>query len=132
MKNLLQFAFAAVTALSVQVTDSSAADRYSSDRQRISNLSRTSYSGGSGFFKITVTVEDGGLDGNLLHRQTPTTVERPVFGPHILTFMTDEDRAELEFLMRLGVDLRPDREGYFDQWTSSSPLHLEGNVGNDR
>ena len=122
MKNLLQFAFAAVILLSLQATDSSAADRYASDRQRVSHLSRTSNSRGSAFFKITVTVEDGGLDGNVLRRDTPTTLERPVFGPHILTFMTDEDRAELEFLMWLGVDLSPDREGYLDQGIGSRPL----------
>ena len=132
MKNLLQLAFAAVTVLSVQATDSSAADRYASDRQRVSHLSRSSSSGGSGLFKITVTVEDGGLDGNLHRRDTPTTVERPVFGPHILSFMTDEDRTELEFLMWLGVDLSPDREGYLDQGIGSRSLRLEGGSGNDR
>lgn len=59
-------------------------------------------------------------------------MERPVFGPHILSFMTDEDRAELEFLMWLGVDLSPDREGYLDQGIGSRSLRLEGGSGNDR
>ena len=46
--------------------------------------------------------------------------------------MTDEDRAELEFLMWLGVDLSPDREGYLDQGIGSRSLRLEGGSGNDR
>ncbi len=132
MKNLLQLAFAAVTVLSVQATDSSAADRYASDQQRVYNLSGSWCSGGWCLFNISVTVEDGGLDGNLHRRDTPTTVERPVFGPHILSFMTDEDRTELEFLMWLGVDLSPDREGYLDQGIGSRSLRLEGGSGNDR
>ena len=104
MKILIQFAFASACLLGVHVCDSSAADRYS----------RTS-------------------DFSYWHAPaiTPTKVERPVFGPHILSFMTDEDRTELEFLMWLGVDLSPDREGYDCQGHGVRSLRLEGGTGND-
>ena len=78
MKILIQFAFASACLLGVHVCDSSAADRYS----------RTS-------------------DFSYWHAPaiTPTKVERPVFGPHMLTFDSfSEDDQELEFLMWLGVE----------------------------
>lgn len=105
MKILIQFAFASACLLGVHVCDSSAADRYS----------RTS-------------------DFSYWHAPaiTPTKVERPVFGPHILTFDSfSEDDQELEFLMWLGVDLSPDREGYDCQGHGERSLRLEGGTGND-
>ena len=105
MKNFIQFAFASACILGVHVCDSSAADYFS----RTSDFSH----------------------GNA-PAITPTKVECLVFGPHMLTFDSfSESEEELEFLMWLGVDLSPDREGYDCQGHGERSLRLEGGTGND-